>query len=168
VRGWAVAEQGLPAEGIAQMRESLGVHRAMHLQVVFTYFLALFAETLARNRNTGEALGAVTEAFEVMRTTGQRMYEAELHRLKGELLLQVADGNAAEAEACFREALVIASHQQAKSLELQAAVSAARLWKRQGKKTEARDVLAPIYDWFTEGFDTADLRDAKELLDTLV
>jgi len=70
----------------------------------------LFAETLARNRNTGEALGAVTEAFEVMRTTGQRMYEAELHRLKGELLLQVADGNAAEAEACFREALVIASH----------------------------------------------------------
>src|SRR3989449_5817887 len=121
-----------------------------------------------RNRDTGEALGAVTEAFEVMRTTGQRMYEAELHRLKGELLLQVADGNAAEAEACFREALVIASRQQAKSLELRAAVSAARLWERQGKKNEARDVLAPIYDWFTEGFDTADLRDAKELLDALV
>ena len=110
----------------------------------------------------------MTEAFEVMRTTGQRMYEAELHRLKGELLLQVADGNAAEAEACFREALVIASRQQAKSLELRAAVSAARLWERQGKKNEARDVLAPIYDWFTEGFDTADLRDAKELLDALV
>jgi len=155
------------AEGIAQMRESLAVHRAMRLQVVFTYFLALFAETLAQNQNTGEALGAVTEAFEVMRTTDQRIFEAELHRLKGALLLQVTDASAAEAEVWFREALAVARRQDAKSLELRVATSLARLWQRGDKRREARDLLAPVYGWFTEGFETRDLQDAKALLEQL-
>ena len=94
-------------------------------------------------------------------------YEAELCRLKGELLLQQATGSDGEAETCFRQALDIARRQQAKSLELRAAVSLSRLWRYQGKRAEAYDLLAPIYSWFTEGFDTADLQEAKALLEEL-
>jgi len=96
--------------------------------------------------------------------TGERYYEAELHRLKGELLLQQSSDNRAEAETCFHQALSIVRSQQAKSLELRAATSLARLWQSQGKRGEAYDLLAPVYGWFTEGFDTADLIDAKTLL----
>ena len=103
--------------------------------------------------------------------TGERFYEAELYRLKGELTLQSAvqspESRAEEAENCFHKALEVACHQQAKSLELRAVMSLARLWQQQGKHTEARQQLAEIYGWFTEGFDTADLKEAKELLDTL-
>ncbi len=94
-----------------------------------------------------------------------RWHEAELHRLKGELLLQLSTDNTAEAEASFRQALDVAHRQQAKSLELRAATSLARLWQSQGKRQEAYDLLAPVYEWFTEGFDTADLQEAKALLD---
>src|SRR5207249_8041198 len=108
----------------------------------------------------------VAEALEAVNKTEEREYEAELHRLKGELLLRRASSNE-EVEACFRQALAIARHQQAKSLELRAAMSLARLWQGQGKHAEARQLLAPIYNWFTEGFDTADLREAKGLLEAL-
>ncbi len=96
-----------------------------------------------------------------------RFYEAELHRLQGELLLQQSPDNATETAACFQQAIDIARQQQAKSWELRAATSLARLWQQQGKREEARELLAPVYDWFTEGFDTADLKDAKALLDQL-
>jgi predicted ATPase len=96
-----------------------------------------------------------------------RWWEAELHRLRGELLVQPVAAPPEEAEACFQQALDIARRQQAKSLELRAAMSLCRLWQQQGKRTEAYELLAPIYDWFTEGFDTADLQDAKALLETL-
>jgi predicted ATPase len=99
-------------------------------------------------------------------TTGERWYEPELYRLKGELLLQQTSDSQAEVETCFQHALSIARSQQAKSLELRAATSLARLWQRQGKRQEAHDILAPVYHWFTEGFDTADLQDAKALLDS--
>jgi predicted ATPase len=101
--------------------------------------------------------------------TGERFWEAELHRLKGELLLAQAGTRhqVQEAEACFHQALSIARHQQAKSLELRAAMSLARLWQHQGKHNVAPELLTPIYGWFTEGFDTADLQDAKALLDEL-
>jgi predicted ATPase len=95
------------------------------------------------------------------------VWEPELYRLKGELLLQQSSDNQAEAETCFHHALDIARNQQAKSWELRAATSLARLWQQQGKREEARQVLAAVYDWFTEGFDTADLQDAKSLLDEL-
>jgi predicted ATPase len=109
----------------------------------------------------------LTEALALVDTTGERWCEAELHRLKGELLLQGSSENATEAEACFHHALEIARTQQAKSFELRAATSLARLWQHQGKRQEAHDLLAPVYGWFTEGFDTADLKDAKALLDAL-
>jgi predicted ATPase len=102
-----------------------------------------------------------------MDTTGERVWEPELYRLKGELLLQLSSDNQAEADTCFRHALEIARTQQAKSFELRAVTSLARLWQQQGKRQEAHDLLAPVYHWFTEGFDTADLQDAKALLDAL-
>ena len=98
---------------------------------------------------------------------GALWYEAELHRIKGELLLQQAVPDAPQAEACFQHALAVARRQQAKSLELRAAMSLSRLWQRQGKQAEACALLAPIYGWFTEGFDTPDLREAKVLLEAL-
>jgi predicted ATPase len=101
-------------------------------------------------------------------TTGERWYEPEMYHLKGELLLQQSSDNQVEAEACFHKALDLARSQQAKSFELRAATSLARLWQSQGKRDEARQVLGDVYGWFTEGFDTADLKDAKALLDALV
>jgi predicted ATPase len=99
--------------------------------------------------------------------TGERWFEAELHRGRGEVLLRLPECGAAEAEACFRKALAIAQDQEAKLWELRAATSLARLWRDQGKRTLSRDLLAPVYGWFTEGFDTADLKEAKTLLDEL-
>jgi len=109
-------------------------------------------------------LTVLTEALSLADTTGARWYESELYRLKGELLLQQSSDNQAEAEASFHYAIRIAQSQQAKSWELRAATSLARLWQQQGKRQEAYDLLAPVYGWFTEGFDTADLKDAKALL----
>ena len=114
-----------------------------------------------------EGLTLLTEALAVTNDTGERRWEAELHRLKGELLLAGSAEHATEAETCFHQALDVARRQQAKSWELRAAVSLARLWQQQGKRTEARVLLAPIYGWFTEGFDTADLREARALLEAL-
>ena len=99
--------------------------------------------------------------------TEERFYEAELHRLQGELLLQQSPDQQSDAEASFHKALDVSRRQEAKSLELRAAMSLARLWQHQGKKQEAHELLAPIYDWFTEGFDTQDLKDAKALLTDL-
>jgi predicted ATPase len=109
----------------------------------------------------------LVEGLTLAETTGERWYEPELYRLKGELLLQQSSDNHTEAEHCFQHALHVARTQQAKSFELRTATSLARLWQRQGKRTEAHELLAPVYDWFTEGFDTADLQDAKALLDAL-
>ena len=109
----------------------------------------------------------LTEALTLMDTTGERWYAPELYRLKGALLLQQSADNQADAETCFQQAMAIAQNQQAKSWELRATTSLARLWQQQGKRQEAHDLLAPVYHWFTEGFDTADLQDAKALLDEL-
>jgi predicted ATPase len=109
----------------------------------------------------------LAEALTLVDTTGERWYEPELYRLKGALLLQQSLDNSTEAEACFHQAIMIAQNQQAKSLELRASTSLARLWQSQGKRQEAYDLLEPVYHWFTEGFDTADLKDAKALLHEL-
>jgi predicted ATPase len=122
------------------------------------------ALTLAREE---AGLTLLAEALAVTNDTGEHRWEAELHRLKGELLLTVSAEHATEAATCFRQALDVARRQQAKSWELRAAMSLTRLWQGQGKHAEARELLAPIYDWFTEGFDTADLREAKGLLEAL-
>jgi predicted ATPase len=109
----------------------------------------------------------VTEALARAQQTECRYYEAELHRIKGELLLAQADADEQQAETCFQNALQVARRQHAKSLELRAAMSMSRLWQRQGKRAEAKNLLAGVYGWFTEGFNTADLKQAKALLEEL-
>jgi predicted ATPase len=124
------------------------------------------AEAYGRGRRYDEGLAMLEEALALVDQSEERYGEAEIHRLKGELLLRRASPPE-EAEACFRQALDVARRQQAKSLELRAAMSLARLWQQQGRRTEARELLAPVYSWFTEGFDTADLQEAQALLDAL-
>jgi predicted ATPase len=116
---------------------------------------------------TAAGLEALAEALTTLPTSAVRWWEAELYRLRGALLLQSAVAQSGEAEACFQQAITVACSQQAKSLELRAAMSLARLWQQQDKQTKAQALLAPIYEWFTEGFDTADLQEAKALLEAL-
>jgi len=131
-----------------------------------TYWLALLAEAYGTAGQVQEGLQVLDEALALVDQNGERYWEAELHRRKGELLLQSGvRGPEQEAEACFQQALAVARRQQAKALELRAALSLSRLWHRQGKRAEVYQLLAPIYDWFTEVFDTADLQEAKALLE---
>jgi predicted ATPase len=168
LRGWALAAQGQTEAGIAQLRQGLAAWRATGAEVVQPYVLGLLAEAYGKSRQAAEGLTVLEEALAMVEKIGQGVYEADLHRLQGELLLiHAVGGGGAEAEACFQQALTVARRQQAKSLELRAATSLSRLWQRQGKDTEARELLTPIYGWFTEGFDTADLREARALLEAL-
>jgi predicted ATPase len=167
LQGWALAAQGQREAGLAQMRQGLVGYQATGAGLYQPYFLGVLAEVCAHAGQLDEGLRLVTEALEIMQQSGERWWEAELHRLRGELLLRSAD-HEAEAQACFHQALAVACQQQAKSWELRAALSLSRLWQRQGKRQEARDLLAPIYHWFTEGFDTADLQEAKALLEALI
>jgi predicted ATPase len=165
--GWALAQQGQPASGLHHIAQGLSAQRAMGARWSRAYHLALHAEAYVEAGKVEEALREVREGLNFAATTRERWHEAELHRLKGELLLQQPQENYSEAEACFQQAIVVAQNQQAKSWELRAATSLARLWQSQGKLTKAHDLLAPVYSWFTEGFDTADLKDAKLLLEEL-
>jgi predicted ATPase len=167
LRGWALAEQGQGAEGIAQIRQGLAAWQAMGEALYQPRFRALLAELYGNIGQPEAGLSVLAEVLAEVYTNGLCYCEAELYRRKGELLLQQAAGWDGEAEACFRQALDVARRQQAKSWELRAATSLARLWQRQGKRAEARELLAPIYGWFTEGFETADLQEAKALLDAL-
>jgi predicted ATPase len=163
LRGWALAEQEQTVEGIAQMRQGLSDWRATGAEVCLSYLLALLVETYAKLGQAEDGLAVVAEALIRVEKTRERFWEADLYRLKGELLLKQGQTEM-EVEACFRQAIQLAQHQQAKFLELRATVSLARLWQAQGKQVEARQMLAEIYDWFTEGFDTVDLQEAKALL----
>ena len=169
MRGWALAAQGQGAEGAAQVRQGLAAHQATGSEQHRPYYLALLAEAYGSIGQTAEGLSLLAEALATVDRTGGRGWAAELHRLQGELLLAQAGKRpqVPEAEACLHQALDVARRQQAKSWELRAAMSLARLWQRQGKRQEAYDLLAPIYSWFTEGFDTADLQEAKALLEGL-
>ena len=182
MRGGASAVQGHGEAGIAHLRQGLAAWQAIGSKVGRTSYLTFLAEAYGHVGQTAEGLHVLAEALACAHTTGERCYEAELYRLKGELLLQSGDQGLesgvltsdaglqtrdAEAEACFCQALDIARRQQAKSLELRAAMSLSRLWQQQGKRAEARALLAPVYGWFTEGFDTADLREAQVLLEAL-
>ena len=162
-RGGALAQQGQGEEGLIQLRQGLVAMQATGAETFRSYLLALFAKAYGLTGQAEAGLRVVVEALAFIERTEERFHEAELHRLKGELTLQ-ATGQRVEAEECFQQAMEVARHQQAKSWELRTATSLARLWQSQGKTIEARDLLAPVYEWFTEGFDTADLQDAKELL----
>ena len=168
LRGWALAAQGQVEEGMAQMRQGLDALRATGDRSALGRE-AVLAEVLGHAGQADAGLRLLAEALAAVPTTGERVFEAEMHRCKGELLL-VQAGNRqpwAEAEACFRHALDVARQQQAKSWELRAAISLSRLWQRQGKRATAYELLAEVYGWFTEGFDTADLKEAKALLEEL-
>jgi predicted ATPase len=125
------------------------------------------ARAYAKLGQFDDAWRCVREALTTVETTKERWFEPEVHRFGGEIALMLPEGDAAKAEAYFERALQVARHQQAKSWELRAAISLARLWRSQGKVQQARELLAPVYGWFTEGFDTRDLKDAKALLDEL-
>jgi class 3 adenylate cyclase len=167
MEGWARTEQGQGEEGMTQIRQGLTATRTAGAEIVRPYFLALLSETHRKAGQTEEGLRGVAEALAVGHETGQRYYEAELYRLRGELLLDLSMDKHSEAEPCFHQALAISRRQQAKSLELRAAMSLSSLWQQQGKRIEARELLAEVYGWFTEGFDTADLQEAKALLEAL-
>ena len=166
-QGWALGEQGRPERGLERLGQGLTLYRASGLMAWQPFYLGLLAQLHGQVGCAEEALSVLAEAQQISTQRGEFWCEAELHRLQGALLLQQSPNNATEAEACFQQAIEVAHNQKAKSWELRAATSLARLWQQQDKKEEARELLAPVYDWFTEGFDTADLKDAKALLDQL-
>ena len=165
--GWADALAGDLDGGIVRMRQHLSELRAAGFEVAAAYHLALMASALGKAGQFDEALRTIDESLQVIERTGQRNCQAEVHRLKGELLLAHHPSDAAQAEKSFRTAIEIARKQHAKSWELRATTSLARLLAKQRKYDKARTMLAEIYNWFTEGFDTADLKDAKALLEKL-
>jgi predicted ATPase/class 3 adenylate cyclase len=164
-RGWALAVQGQDEVGLAQMHQGLAAVLTTGQMLSRPLCLVLLAEAAGHVGQVEEGVRLLTEALAAFETTGRGDMLAEAYRLQGELLLRQAVPDAAQAEASFQRALAIACRQQAKSWELRAAVSLGRLWQEQGKRDKVRALLAPIYGWFTEGFDTADLREAKALLD---
>jgi class 3 adenylate cyclase/predicted ATPase len=167
LHGWALAMQGQGEAGMAAIRQGLAADQATGATLWQPYYLALLAEAYGAGGRADEGLAVLAEALALIDTTEARIYTAELYRLKGTVLLHQDVPDAAQAEACFQQALDVARQQQAKSWELRAATSLARLWQAQGKRQEAHDLLAPVYGWFTEGFDTADLQEAKALLEEL-
>ena len=166
-QGWAIGQEGQVDEGLALILRGMDVCRSSGSVLEFPHPWASLAETYREDGRIDKALQAVAEGLKQAQVTSARFNEAELYRLKGELLLAAAGSGAEEAERCFRQAVEIARRQSAKSLELRAATSLSRLLQRQGKREDARGLLAEVYAWFTGGFDTADLKDARALLDAL-
>jgi len=167
LRGWALAMQGQAPVGMAQICQGLDARQIMGTELMRPHGLALLAEAYGQGGQIDEGLRAVAEALVEVDAHAERYYAAELYRLKGELVLVRAAAYDPEAETCFQQALTVARRQRAKSLELRAAMSLSRLWQQQGTCKEAYDLLAPVYGWFTAGFDTADLQEAKALLEEM-
>jgi predicted ATPase len=171
LKGWALAEEGQGEEGLLQMRQGLQACAETGARLWRLYYLALMAQVHGQIGRVEEGLTELAEAMELVESTSEREHEAEHHRLKGELILRECRGASLDstirkqAKQCFQEAIEIARRQQAKSLELRAVMSMGRLLQQYGRKEEARTMLSAIYGWFTEGFETADLREAKALLD---
>jgi predicted ATPase len=165
--GWLQGEAGDLDGGLARMRRGLPALLSIGSTGGIPYFLALMATAFGRTGQFDEAFGALNEALKLLERTGDRSGEAEVQRLKGELLLRQNVSNSAQAERCFLTAIEISRKQHGKSWELRATTSLARLLANQGKRDEARAMLAEIYNWFTEGFNTADLKNAKALLEEL-
>jgi predicted ATPase len=189
-QGWALAKQGEKNEGLARIQQGLALYQAIEGKLAQSWILALLAEIYGEARQPEEGLAVLAEALAAVHRTEEHLWEAELYRLKGTLTLQsqtslghVSDKSqtnreqvttsqgksqaSLEAEEYFWTAIEIARKQQAKSLELRATTSLARLWQQQGKQHEAHKLLSDIYNWFTEGFDTKDLQEAKALLEEL-
>jgi class 3 adenylate cyclase/predicted ATPase len=164
-QGWALAEQGDIKAGISRLRHGIGSALSFGAKIFQPHFQALLAEAYQKHGQTTAALHVLDESLIIAQERDEVYYLAEIHRLKGETLLRKNKQGA--SEDCFHQALDIARQQQARSWELRATTSLARLWQSQGKCQDAYDLLAPVYDWFTEGFDTADLKDANALIQGL-
>jgi predicted ATPase len=166
LRGWTLAMQGEAAAGMALLRQAVA-SPAVGPEALRSYWLATLAEAYDRVGQPQAGLQVLADAVTLIATTAMRWWEAEVSRLQGTFLLHLPSPKVPQAEAAFRRALDVARRQQAKALELRAALSLSRLWQEQGKCAEAHEFLAPIYAWFTEGFDTADLQEAQRLLEKL-
>jgi predicted ATPase len=166
-RGWALAAQGQDEAGIAQIQQGLAALLALGQRNAWLQLLVLLAEAAGHAGEVNEGLRRLAEALTGFEESGRGDMLSEAYRLQGELLLRQAVPDAVQVEAAFQQALAIARRQQAKSWELRAATSLSRLWHQQGKRAEAYEILAPIYGWFTEGFETLDLQEAKVLLEAL-
>jgi predicted ATPase len=166
LRGWALTRHGHVEEGLAHIRRGVAAwaSSSIHWHI---HALALLAEAYGKGGKPAEGLAVLAEALSAVEDSGMRFYQPELYRLQGEFLLARAPDNPADAESCFRRAIALARRQGAKSWELRAVLSLSRLYHRQGKKEVARPMLAENYGWFTEGFDTADLQEAKALLEVV-
>ena len=167
LQGWADAQKGQATTGIAQIREGLAADEAIGTRLTRPLYLALLAEALALVGEIEEGLAALDEALAKAAASGETGWDAEIHRLHGEITARLPYPDPAKAEDSFRTALAIAREQGTRGYELRAATSLARLWHEQGRQGEARELLAPVYGWFTEGFDTPDLKDAAKLLSEL-
>jgi class 3 adenylate cyclase/predicted ATPase len=167
LRGWALAMQGQGEAGMTQVHQGIAAWRATGAALFVPYLCTVLADVCDHLGHTEDGLHALAEAHTLVEQHEERWWEAEISRLRGVVLLQQTGTPQAEAEAWLQRALDVARRQEAKALELRAAMSLSRLWQQQGKHTEAQALLAPIYDWFTEGFDTADLQEAKALLQEL-
>jgi predicted ATPase len=167
LQGWAAAQRGEATTGMARIRDGLAAVEAAGTRVATSLSLTLLAEALALAGKIEEGLATLDDALATAAASGVRGSDTEIHRLRGELTVRLPHPDPAKAEDSFRTALAIAREQGTRSYELRAATSLARLWGEQGRQGEARELLAPLYGSFTEGFDTADLKDAKALLDEL-
>jgi predicted ATPase len=167
IGGWALALRGQGAEGIVQVRQGIAAVLATGAALWVPYFCTLLADVSAHLGHTIDGLQALAEAYTLVAQQEERWWEAEICRLRGALLLRQTGTSQAEAETWLQRALDVARRQEAKSLELRAAMSLAQLWQQQGKRADAHELLASVYNWFTEGFDTADLQEAEALLEGL-
>jgi predicted ATPase len=163
--GWALAMQGDVTAGVAYIRQGWTVHQGMGPQTLRPYYLSLLAEAYGQAGQPEAGLTVLAEALTLVAAIEERWWEAELYRLQGVLLLQLPSPDVCQAAGCFRQALDVARGQQAKALELRAALSLGRLWQGQGKHAAAQQLLVEIYGWFTEGLDTPDLQAARALLE---
>jgi predicted ATPase len=166
-RAGVLALTGKASDAVGIFASSIPAQRSMGARLYFPVWLSLLARAYGELGQFDDAWSHIGEAIAMVETTKETWYEAEVHRIAGEIALMLPEPDAAKAEACFERALAVARAQQGKSFELRAALSMARLWREQGKRDQAREILAPVYDWFTEGFDTLDLKQARALLDEL-
>jgi predicted ATPase len=167
-RGWLLGLTGKPAEAVEMITAGIATWRSAGATQYLPSWLSYLGAAHAELGQPDEAWRCISEAVTAIETTKERWCEAEANRIAGEIALKSPQRDTAKAEIYFERALAVARQQQAKSWELRAAMSMARLWRDQGKRDEARELLAPVYGWFTEGFETLDLKEAKALLDELV
>jgi predicted ATPase len=165
MQGWVLAMQGDAATGVAHIQQGSETLQSTGQKLYRPYHLALLAEAYGQARQPEAGLPVLDEALRLVEATEERWWEAELHRLKGELLLRLALPDIPQATACFHQALDVARRQQAKALELRAALSLSRLWQQRGQQDQAQQLLSEVYSWFTEGFETPDLQEARAWLE---